>query len=118
MMRLDLHIGELVLHGTDGMSAGDRERIAADLERELTRLVAEHGVPPALAAGGSVHLESAALALPAGSPAEELGAAIARQAHGRIFGPPVDAAPGVPPPGPPGGPRQAAPTRAAGRETP
>src|SRR5262249_7839883 len=74
-------IGELVLHGVE---PGDRERLAADIERELARLLEEGGLPAALAAGGTVHLDGAALALPAGSPPEELGAAIAREAHGRI----------------------------------
>jgi len=81
MMRLDLHIGELVLHGVD---PGDRERLAADIERELARLLDHGGLPAALAAGGSVRLDAAALALPAGSPPEELGPAIAREAHGRL----------------------------------
>jgi hypothetical protein len=83
MMRVDLHIGELVLYGVD---PGDREAIAGDAERELARLLAERGLPPALAQGGSVRLEGAALTLPAGSPPGELGRAIAREAHGRISG--------------------------------
>lgn len=113
MMRLDLHIGELVLHGVD---PGDRERLAADLERELARLVAEHGVPPALAQGGNLHLEGAALTLPAGSPPEELGAAIAREAHARISGPPAaaDTAAGMPPPKPAGRTALAAPIEPLG----
>jgi hypothetical protein len=81
MMRLDLHIGELVLHGVD---AGDRERLAEDIERELARRLAEGGLPAALAAGGSVHLDGADLALPAGSPPGEVAAAIAREAHGQL----------------------------------
>ena len=84
MMRLDLHIGELVLHGVD---PGDRERLdalASDIERELARLLDEGGLPAALLAGGTVHLDGASLALPAGTPPAELGAAIARQAHGRL----------------------------------
>ena len=81
MMRLDLHIGELVLHGVD---PGDRERLAADIERELVRLLDQGGLPAALASGGSLHLEGAALSLPAGSPPAELGAAIAHEVHGRL----------------------------------
>lgn len=83
MMRLDLHIGELVLHGVE---PGDRERLAADIERELARLLTEGGLPAAVLSegGGTVHLDGAALALPAGSPPAELGAAIAREAHGRL----------------------------------
>jgi hypothetical protein len=84
MMRLDLHIGELVLHGVD---PGDRERLAADVERELARLLDLGGLPAAALlepAGGSVRLDGAALTVPAGSPPAELGAAIAREAHGRL----------------------------------
>jgi hypothetical protein len=35
---VELHIDELVLHG---FTAGDRHRIAAAMERELTRLIAQ-----------------------------------------------------------------------------
>jgi len=81
MMRLDLHIGELVLHGVE---PADRERLASDIERELARLLDHGGLPAALAAGGTIRLEGASLVLPAGSPPAELGAAIAREAHGRL----------------------------------
>ena len=47
---VDLHIEELILHG---FSPGDRYAIGDALERELTRLIAEHGVPGLDGAGFS-----------------------------------------------------------------
>ena len=46
---VQLHIEELVLHG---FAPADRYRIAAAVQLELTRLLAEHGVSPALQQGG------------------------------------------------------------------
>lgn len=121
MMRLDLHIGELVLHGVD---PGDRERLdalASDIERELARLLDEGGLPAALSgpAGGTVHLDGASLALPAGTPPAELGAAIARQAHGQLRDRwAAEAGPAVPPAAPaaaPAAPGAAPDARSAGR---
>jgi len=40
---ITLHIEELVLHG---FAPGDRYRIAEAVERELTRLLAQQGLPP------------------------------------------------------------------------
>jgi hypothetical protein len=45
---IDLHIEELVLHGFE---PGDRHGIALAVERELTRLLAERGVPPSFSDG-------------------------------------------------------------------
>jgi len=50
-MDVQLHIEELVLHGFAGV---DRHQIGARVQEELTRLFAEQGVPPGLAAGGNV----------------------------------------------------------------
>ena len=41
---IELHIDELVLHG---FKSGDRHRIGETVERELTRLLAEQGLPQA-----------------------------------------------------------------------
>ena len=46
---VELHIDELVLHG---FAARDRHRIAASLERELTRLIAQ---------GGDAHLPASSM---------------------------------------------------------
>jgi hypothetical protein len=48
---LELHIEELVLHG---FAPGDRHAIGEAVERELVRLFAEQGIPPALARGGEI----------------------------------------------------------------
>jgi hypothetical protein len=50
-MNVRLHIDELVL---DGFPPGDRYRIAAAVEVELTRLFADQGVPPDLASGRAI----------------------------------------------------------------
>ena len=42
---LDLHIGELVLDGLQGVG---HTQVGAAVERELGRLVANHGIPPSL----------------------------------------------------------------------
>jgi hypothetical protein len=51
MTRVELHIGELVLRG---LPYGQRYRVAAAVEAELTRLLEEGGLPPSLAGGGTV----------------------------------------------------------------
>ena len=48
---IELHIEELVLHG---FSPGDRYRIGEAVEQELTRLLADRGVPQSLAEGGEI----------------------------------------------------------------
>ena len=53
---IELHIEELVLYG---FAPGDRDRIAAALEQELTRLLTEQGVPQSLAQAGDIAYLSA-----------------------------------------------------------
>ena len=48
---IDLHIDELILRD---VPYAQRQRIAAAIEQELTRLLTERGVPPSLARGGFV----------------------------------------------------------------
>ncbi len=48
---VELHIGELVLRE---LPCGQRDRVAAAVEAELKRLLDEGGLPPSLAAGGTV----------------------------------------------------------------
>ena len=56
---IELHIEELVLHG---FKPGDRHRIGEAVEREITRLLVEHGLPLAQGTevarldGGLLHL--------------------------------------------------------------
>jgi hypothetical protein len=49
---VDVHIEELVLRG---FALGDRYRIAEAMEQELSRLIADHGVPGSLANGDDLH---------------------------------------------------------------
>ncbi|HSU13654.1 hypothetical protein [Longimicrobium sp.] len=81
---VELHVGSLVL---EGFRPGDRHRIGAALERELGRLMAEHGVPAGLAAGGDVPaLRAPAAALPADASPSVLGARLARSVYGALGG--------------------------------
>lgn len=77
-----VEIGELVL---DGFRA-DPERVAAAFERELTRLVRQHGVP--LAADGPLTADalSGLPPLPAGLSARRLGQELARAVHEGLSG--------------------------------
>ena len=59
---INLHIAKLVL---DGFRPADRQRIADGVQRELARLLAERGVPPALLAHGTAAVIDVA-ALPRG----------------------------------------------------
>ncbi|MEU2435338.1 hypothetical protein ABZ595_03965 [Streptomyces rubradiris] len=77
-----VEIGELVL---DGFHA-DPARVSAAFERELARLVREHGVP--LAANGAVAVEALTglPPLPAGLSARRLGQELARAVHDGLSG--------------------------------
>jgi hypothetical protein len=81
---VELHVGQLVL---EGFRPGDRHRIGAAMERELARLMSEHGVPAALGAGGEVPvLRAPAAALPADASPSILGARLARSVYGALGG--------------------------------
>ena len=77
-----VEIGELVL---DGFRA-DPERVSAAFERELTRLVREHGVPVASDGALSVDALSGLAPLPAGLSARRLGQELARVVHEGLSG--------------------------------
>ncbi|MDI3421231.1 hypothetical protein [Streptomyces luteolus] len=77
-------IGELVLDGF-GPSV-DAGRVSASFERELTRLVREHGVPLAADGGLSVDALSGLPPLPAGLSARRLGQELARAVHSGLSG--------------------------------
>src|SRR5262245_23753561 len=73
---VELHIEELVLHG---FAPGDRYRITEAIERELTRLLAEGGVPPSLARGGEVgRLDGGAFESVQGARPEAVGVQVAQ----------------------------------------
>jgi hypothetical protein len=79
-MKIDLHIEELVL---EGFPASDRHRIGAAVERELTRLLTERGLPPGLAAGGeTARIDGGSFEAKPGGRAEAVG----RQVAGAVYG--------------------------------
>ncbi|HEY9405594.1 MAG TPA: hypothetical protein VIQ24_23290 [Pyrinomonadaceae bacterium] len=80
---IELHIEELVL---DGFAAADRYRIGDAVERELSRLFAEHGVPASLAAGlDAPHLDAGAFPfVPGNSAPEKIGAQVAQAVYGGL----------------------------------
>ena len=82
-MNLELRIEELVLHGFE---PGDRYRIGAAVERELTRLFAkQEGTPPSLARGREVaRLDGGVFEVTPGSRAEVIGAQVARTVYGGL----------------------------------
>lgn len=73
MKRIVLHVDRLVLNGFDGR---DRQRIAAELQGELARLLAEPGAAQRLAALGAVERLRAGPA-PAAHGAEPASAGVA-----------------------------------------
>jgi hypothetical protein len=77
-----VNVGELVL---DGFQV-DHDRVSEAFERELSRLVREHGVP--LAADGAVSVDalSGLPPLPVGLSARRLGQELARAVHAGLSG--------------------------------
>ena len=72
---VELHIGELVL---DGFPAIDRAHLGALVQRELTRLFAEGGVPPALTQGREIpRIDGGSLPLTSGLSTQAIGTEIA-----------------------------------------
>jgi hypothetical protein len=79
MKRLEVYVEELVLHG---FAPGDRRGIALAVEGELARLLAEHGVPPALTKGGMIASLEMGEVQVAASSAEAIGAQVAQAIYG------------------------------------
>ena len=81
---VELEIGELVLHG---FAPGDRYRIGESLERELTRLLTDEGVPAALGeAVTAPRLDGGTFELRPGMTADQVGARLARQIYRGLGG--------------------------------
>ena len=79
---IELHIEELVLHG---FAPGDRYRIAEGVEQELSRLLADRGVPQSLAEGGEIaSVGGGAFEVVPGSRAEVVGAEVAKAVYGGL----------------------------------
>lgn len=81
-VNVELHIEELVLHG---FAPYDRQAIAAALQQALARLLHDHGVPPALTAGGRFdHLYAGAFNVAPGMSAQAIGVQVAEAVYGGL----------------------------------
>lgn len=79
---IELHIEELVL---DGFEHVDRHRIAEAVERELTNIFTERGIPHSLAEGGEIsHLDGGAFQMTPNSRPETIGAKVAQAVYGGL----------------------------------
>ncbi len=79
---IELHIGELILHG---LPYAQRHRIAEALEQELARLLGERGLPPSLAQGGIIpQMNIGDLRLAKGARPGAIGVQIARQVYSSL----------------------------------
>jgi len=79
---IELNIEELVLHG---FAPSDRYRIGEAVEQELTRLLADQGVPQSLAQGEEVaSVDGGAFEVAPGSRAQVVGAQVARAVYGGL----------------------------------
>ncbi len=79
---IKLHIEELVL---DGFAPGDKYHIANSVERELSRLFAEQGVPHSLTKGGEIaHLDGGTFESAHGSRPEAVGVKVAKAVYGGL----------------------------------
>jgi hypothetical protein len=77
---IELHIEELVLHG---FAPGDRHRIGDAVERELSRLFDERGVPTNFMNNfESPRLDAGSFNFAPTSTAETIGAEVARALYG------------------------------------
>ena len=77
---IELHIEELVL---SGFAHGDRYRIAEGVEQELSRLLADRGVPQSLAQDGEIaSVDGGSIEVAQGSRAEAIGAQVAQAVYG------------------------------------
>ncbi len=79
---LTLRIDELVLHG---VALGDRYRVADALQRELTRLLEERGVPPPLLEGRAIErLDLGSIEVAPGAGPAAIGEQVARVIYGGL----------------------------------
>ena len=74
---IELHIGELVLHG---FQPADRHRIGDAVQAELSRLVTERSID--VHAAARLSLSAAPVHLPHNPPARTVGAHVARALFG------------------------------------
>ena len=77
-----MDIEELVLHG---FSMGDRYRIGEAVEQELSRMLADRGVPESLAEVGEIaNVDGGAFEVAPGSGADVVGAQVAKAVYGGL----------------------------------
>ncbi len=79
---IDLHIGELLLRN---LPYRQRYQIASAVEQALIRLLSEHGLPPALAHGGTIpHIGIEHLQVTAEAQADVVGKQIAQAIYNHL----------------------------------
>ncbi len=79
---IELHIEELLLEGFEQV---DRHRIAEAVERELTHLFTERGIPHSLAGGGEINrLDGGAFQVAPNSRPETIGTRVAQAVYGGL----------------------------------
>jgi hypothetical protein len=82
---IELHIEELILHGFD---PGDRFRIGDAVHRELSRLLAERGLPGLAKRSVSIErLDRASFKVPSSATADAIGRQMARAVYGQVSSP-------------------------------
>ena len=82
MRSIEVDIEELVLQG---FSPGDRYRIGEAVEQELTRLLADRGLPQSLENGGEIaSVDGGAFEVTPGSRADVVGAQVAKAVYGGL----------------------------------
>ena len=80
--KIELNIEELVLHG---FSPGDRHDIGEAVELELTRLLADRGVPQSLERGREIaNMDGGAFEVAQGLRAQVVGAQVAKVVYGGL----------------------------------
>lgn len=79
MNNIDLHIDKLVLHG---FSPHDRHRIGGAVERQLTRILSEQGIPSSLPHGREhSHLDGGKFNAVPNAKAEVIGSQVAQSVY-------------------------------------
>ncbi len=79
---IELNIDKLVLHG---FSPGDRHRIGAAVERQLTQMLTEQGMPATLSQGGDMpHINGGTFNAAPNAKADTIGSQVARSVYKRL----------------------------------
>ncbi len=79
MSNIELNINKLVLHG---FSPHDRHRIGAAVERQLTQMLTEQGIPSSLSHGGEhSHLDGGTFNIAPNAKAGTIGSQVAQSVY-------------------------------------